>query len=135
MTARRSHSSCAGLAGRIEEALRRKPSTVQQLCDDLGFSHAAIRIRLDDLLLSGRVHYVETVTNGGKGLAYVWHVGPASDEQLEDIQRKQAARAAVLDRGPIGIPFQVTTRAYVPTGRRDPLVAALFGAGPGRKPS
>jgi hypothetical protein len=98
----------------------------------LGFSPRAVRVRLDDLMLSGRARYVETVTNGGRGLAYVWHVGPASNEQLDEVRRKQAARAGVVDRGPIGTPSQVTTRAYVPTNRRDPLVAALFGAGPGR---
>lgn len=123
------------LASRIEETLRLTPSTVQQLSDQLAASRASIRLRLDDMMLAGLVHYVETSTCGGKGLAYVWHLGPASQEQLEEVQRKHAARAAVLDRGPIGIPFQVTTHAYVPTNRRDALVAALFGAGPGRRAS
>jgi len=135
MTARRSQRVGVALATRIEEVLRLTPSTVQQLCDQLAASHASIRLRLDDMMMSGLVHYVEKVTCGGKGLAYVWHLGAASQEQLEEVQRKQAARAAVPDRGPIGIPFQVTTHAYVPTNRRDPLVSALFGAGPGRKPS
>jgi hypothetical protein len=135
MSARRNFRAWGALAVRIEETLRLAPSTVQQLCDRLGASHASIRLRLDDLMMSGRVHYVETVTCGGRGLAYVWHRGPASKEQLDELQRKQAARGDVLDRGPIGIPFQVTTRIYVPTNRRDPLVSALFGAGPGRKPS
>lgn len=135
MTTRRSQRAGVALAIRIEEALRLTPSTVQQLCDRLSASHASIRLRLDDMMMAGLVHYVETVTCGGRGLAYVWHLGAASQEQLEEVLRKQAARAGVLDRGPISIPFQVTTNAYVPTNRRDPLVTALFGAGPGRKPS
>ena len=135
MTAGRTKRAAVALATRIEETLRLTPSTVQQLCDQLAASHASIRVRLDDMMIAGLVHYVETVTCGGKGLAYVWHLGPASREQLDEVLRKQAARAAGLDRGPIGIPFQVTTHAYVPTTRRDPLVTALFGVGPGRKPS
>jgi hypothetical protein len=127
MTASRNYRACGALATRIEETLRLAPCTVRQLCERLAASHASIRLRLDDMMVSGRVHYVETATFGGRGLAYVWHLGAASQEQLDEVRRKQAARADVIDRGPIGIPCQVTTRAYVPTNRRDPLVAALFG--------
>jgi hypothetical protein len=116
-----------GLTSQIEEALQRKPSTIQELCQELGFSRHAIHVRLMSLLLAGRFHYVEAVTSGGLGLAHVWFPGPAPKEQLDELQRKQLARAAVPDRGPICTPCQVTTRAYQPVDDRDPLVAALFG--------
>ncbi|MFC5550741.1 hypothetical protein [Massilia aerilata] len=127
MRRHKSKQACRGLADQIEEALRRKPSTIQELCRDLGFSYYAIHVRLMALMTSGRVHYVKTPTNGGVGLAHVWHPGPASKEQLDELQRKDQARAVVPDRGPICTPQQVTTRAYTAVNRRDPLVAALFG--------
>jgi len=115
------------LSSQIEEALQRKPSTIQELCRQLGFSHHAIRVRLVALMAAGRVHYVKEVTSCGLGVAHMWHPGPASKEQLDELQRKQHARAAVPDRGPISIPSQVTTRAFPLVHSRDPLVAALFG--------
>jgi hypothetical protein len=128
----KSSTACIGLTARIEEVLRLDPRTARELADQLGFSEQSIRIRLVDLMAAGRAHYIEVVTNGGKGLAYVWRLGAASKVQLEELQRKEAARAAIPDRGPIAVPRQVMTRIYVPTNRRDPLVAALFGTAPGR---
>ena len=127
MRPHKSKQACMGLTSQIEEALQHKPSTIQELCRELGFSRHAIHVRLMDLMAAGRFHYVEVVTSGGLGLAHVWFPGPASKEQLDELQRKQRARAAVPDRGPIFIPRQVTTRAFPPVNRRDPLVAALFG--------
>jgi len=135
MSAHSNFRAAGALATRIVETLRRNPSTMLQLCDELRVSHASIRVRLYDLMETGRVHYVETPTCGGRGLAHVWHLGAASKEQLDALGQKRAARSAVKDRGPIGVPLQVTTRAYAPTNRRDPLVAALFGDGPGRSAS
>lgn len=135
MSARQNYRAAGALATRIVETLRVRPSTMLQLCDELHASHASIRVRLYDLMEIGRVHYVETPTCGGRGLAHIWQLGAASKEQLDALEQKRAARASVKDRGPIGIPQQVTTRTYVPTNRRDPLVAALFGSGPGRSAS
>lgn len=132
MSARKSYPSCMGLAGKIEAALCRKASTVNDLCRELGFSYPAIKLRLNDMLEAGKVHFIPQVTHNGRGLAHVWYIGAAPTEQMKKVVSKKAARAAIPDRGPINVPAQVTTRTYGPMNRRDPLVAALFGDGPAR---
>lgn len=115
------------LSSQIENAVKRKPSTLKELCRKLGVSHHAIRVRLIALMAAGRVHYVEGVTSCGRGIAHVWHPGPASKEQMDELHRKLRARAARPDRGSISTPSQVITSAFPPADTRDPLVAALFG--------
>lgn len=115
------------LSSQIEEALQRKASTLKELSRNLGFSHHAIRVRLIALMAAGRVHYVAGVTSCGRSIAHVWHPGPASKEQMDELHRKLRARAARPDRGPISTPSQVTTSAFPVADSRDPLVAAFFG--------
>lgn len=132
MSARKSYPACLGLAGKIEAALCRRPSTMNDLCRELGFSYKTIKIRLEDLLAADKVHFIPEVPRGGKGIAHVWYIGAAPQEHLKKAASKKATRFAIPDRGPINVPAQVTTRTYAPMNRRDPLVAALFGDGPGR---
>lgn len=135
MSARKSYPACIGLADKIEAALCRCPSTVNDLCRELGFSYPAIKLRLNDLLQAGKVHFIPQVTHNGRGLAHVWYIGAAPKEQMKKVVSKKAARTAIPDRGPINVPAQITTRTYAPMNLRDPLVSALFGAGPGRNAS
>src|SRR5438874_9759532 len=69
------------LATRIEEELARAPCSVMQLVDKLGFSHYSIRTRLSAMLEEDTAHFVTMRTCGGIGLTYVWHSGPAPDDQ------------------------------------------------------
>lgn len=131
MTARRNkagqNEAAKQLAERILALLRDGPKTMEELREELGFSHHAIRARLLDLMAVGKVHFVEIVTKGGLGKAKLWCMGAASDDQLAELVRIQHERALLEASGSIAIPKQVTQREYPTIGRRDPLVAALFG--------
>ena len=115
------------LAANLLEALRHRPYTILELAAAFNFSHHTVRERLRALLLAGRVHYVEVPTKGNLGMAHVWHIGEADPEQIQLIAGIQDARTARPDLGPITQPRQETVRQYPAVGRRDPLVAALFG--------
>jgi hypothetical protein len=107
------------LEAAIESLLGTRPRLADQLARDAGYSLAATRLRLDRLLARGRVHR-EKVNLGQPRWQYLWHAGqaPAAAAPVEE--------AADVDDDPF-VPVQTTVCSYPRVGRRDPLVAALFG--------
>lgn len=116
------------LADQVLASIERAPKLIMALADELGYSHHAIRVRLLALMADGKVHFVDIVTKGGLGKAKLWCLGAAAPEQVKELQRIHRERSELEDRGSISTPSQVTQRMYPNIGRRDPLVAALFGA-------
>jgi hypothetical protein len=107
------------LEGAIETLLRTGPCLADQLARETGYSLAATRLRLDRLLERGRVHR-EKVNLGQPRWQYLWHAGPApvpATPRAGDVETDDDLFA----------PVQTTVRSYPPVGRRDTLVAALFG--------
>ena len=102
----------------IEAQLGTGPRLADQLAHDAGYSLAATRLRLERLLERGRVHR-EKVNLGQPRWQYLWHAGPTPVAPVE-----RAEEAADDDAF---APVQTTVRSYPRVGRRDPLVAALFG--------
>jgi hypothetical protein len=121
---------CEKLADRIEAVLRTAPRAINDLVKEVGFSRHAVAARLTALLVAGRVHYTETLTNGGLGKSHLWTVGPAPADELEEHRRVHRERAALRARGSIGMPKQMILKTYPAVDRRDPLVSALFGPAP-----
>lgn len=123
------------LAARIEELLTLEGTTLRDLSAALGVGQSVVRARLIELEGAGRVHHVSMDELGRPGAAHVWVPGPTSRNTQEERQRIQAARrerAARRVRAPMSAPHQVTYTTYPVNDHRDPLVAALFGVGPGR---
>jgi len=114
----RSRRATDSLETAIEAQLGTGPRLADQLAHDAGYSLAATRLRLERLLERGRVHR-EKVNLGQPRWQYLWHAGPAPAAPAE-----QAEEAADDDTF---APVQTTVRSYPRVGRRDPLVAALFG--------
>ena len=114
----RSRRATDPLETAIEAQLGTGPRLADQLAHDAGYSLAATRLRLERLLERGRVHR-EKVNLGQPRWQYLWHAGPAPAAPVE-----QAEEAADDDAF---APVQTTVRSYPRVGRRDPLVAALFG--------
>jgi hypothetical protein len=111
----------------IEALLEAGPRLADELAHEAGYSLAATRLRLDRLLAQRRVHR-EKVQFGQPRWQYRWHLGP------ECVRGLASAPAAVGDEDPGHEPHaadlspsQRTVSDYPAVGRRDPLVAALFG--------
>jgi hypothetical protein len=103
----------------IETLLGAGPRLADQLAHETGYSLAATRQRLDRLLERGRVHR-EKVNLGQPRWQYLWHSGPAPVAA--------PVRSGELEtEDDLFAPVQTTVRSYPPVGRRDSLVAALFG--------
>ena len=103
----------------IEALLGSGPRLADQLAHDAGYSLAATRLRLERLLEGGRIHR-EKVNLGQPRWQYLWHAGPAPAAPAEDAEEADVDDDAF-------VPVQTTVRSYPRVGRRDPLVAALFG--------
>lgn len=101
----------------IAAELTAQPRTSLELAGITGYAVATCRLRLLALERLGRAHRLGTTVDGQH--CVLWHPGPRS------VRSKSIPFVAA--------PSQFTVRQYPPINRRDPLVAALFGA-PGVKP-
>lgn len=101
----------AQLAAAIEDMLQDGPHVVDEIVHALHYSGAAVRTRLHQLMKEGRVHRRRIACDDNPALLYRWHAGPPEREEFD------------ADLAPV----QVTVQRYPAVGRRDPLVAALFG--------
>ena len=117
---RRTRHATDPLEAAIVTLLGAGPRQADQLAHDAGYSLAATRLRLERLLERGCVHRAK-VNLGQPRWQYLWHAGPAPEAV--------SPQAADADTGDdLLAPVQTTVRSYPRVGRRDPLVAALFGA-------
>jgi hypothetical protein len=138
MTRFRPRETYAQLQAQIEKSLTPDGATVRDLSAALGVGQSVVRHRLLELEEAGRAHHVPLDELGRPGAAHVWVPGPSPRNTQEERQRIQAARRERTTRlmpRPISAPHQVTYSTYPANDNRDPLVAALFGAGPGRRAS
>jgi DNA-binding transcriptional ArsR family regulator len=138
MTRYRTRETYARLAERIEKSLTSNGVSVRDLSASLGVGQSVVRRRLIELEEVGRAHHVSMCELGRLGAAHVWVLGPAPGNTQGERQRilaERRERVASRVRMSISAPHQVTNSTYPSNACRDPLVAALFGAGPGRKPS
>ena len=117
--ARHTSQAADPLEGAIETLLGAGPRLADQLAHETGYSLAATRLRLDRLLERGCVHR-EKVNLGQPRWQYLWHSGSAP------VPATSPAGDVETDDDPFA-PVQTTVRSYPPVGRRDALVAALFG--------
>lgn len=115
--ASRTRRNTHALEAAIETLLEAGPRRADQLAHDTGYSLAATRLRLDHLLEQGRVHRAKVNLDQPRW-QYLWHAGPAPALVREEEADPDGDSFA---------PVQTTVRSYPPVGRRDPLVAALFG--------
>jgi hypothetical protein len=128
----------AQLAVRIEKSLTPDGVSVRDLASAFGVGQSVIRNRLLDLEDAQLAHHVSMSELGRPGAAHVWVPGPAPYNTEAERQRIQAIRSKHTQRSvraPISVPHQITRSTYPVNDRRDPLVAALFGTGPGRSAS
>lgn len=108
------------LEAAIETLLGAGPHLADQLAHGTGYSLAATRLRLERLLERGHVHR-EKVNLGQPRWQYLWHAGPAP--AVAPARTEESAG----DDDDAFAPVQTTVHSYPRVGRRDPLVAALFG--------
>jgi DNA-binding Lrp family transcriptional regulator len=127
MKQRQSKAACQQLAANILTLLQQRPRTVFELAEELRFSQHAVRARLRRLLAEGQAHFVEEPPKHNLSVSHMWHIGPATAEQIEKAARAELERTEKPQAGVVAIPMQETVRAYPAINRRDPLVAALFG--------
>jgi hypothetical protein len=99
------------LAPALLEHLKLGPRTTEELCNHFGYTSSPIRHRLRGLEDDGLVRHEKLVYTDGGGSYYLWHAG----KRTGDMKSRPAPLANPLNRGPLLI-------------RRDPLVAAFFGA-------
>lgn len=99
----------------IERMLQAAPAMLWDLARAVGYSESVVRTRLLQLQDEQRAHRIESRHPVTNNRGFLWCAGPAP---LADIDE------AV---GPAEIPQQATARNYPTIGRRDNLVAALFG--------
>lgn len=107
----------------IEALLEAGPHLADELARQAGCSLAATRQRLDRLLAQQRVHR-EKVNLGQPRWQYRWHAGPATTVAETPTAEADTADALAQEAW---TPMQRTVHDYPAVGRRDPLVAALFG--------
>lgn len=109
------------------DLLKSGASTIDFLASKTGYAYATIRTRLGLLEDRGAVYRTRQHGPDGSGLTYMWHANHSTP----------VATAALNEDGekpiPGELPRRYTTKNYAPIGRRDPLVAALFGQ-PGAQP-
>ena len=101
----------------IMRQLEAGPRTLQQLACLLGYSETTVRRHVLDLEDELRVHRISS-SRTGRGKLCWWHAG-ARPIDLD------VAPATVPGAGEV--PRQQSTCSYPAVGRRDDLVAALFG--------
>jgi DNA-binding CsgD family transcriptional regulator len=94
------------------------PRTLQQLARLLGYSESTVRRHLLDLEEEQRVHRRAGPVTQYRGKLCIWHIGARPLDI--DLPREEFIGAGEMPR-------QETTCNYPAVGRRDPLVAALFG--------
>jgi len=114
------------LLGAIESVLATGPRTIGSLAQELGYSVVAVRARLEQLELEQRAHRVKVPINSFSGFAFQWRHGAAANDACPSLAVLAQLRPGLADQGVV--PFQSTVRTYPAVNRRDPLVAALFGA-------
>ena len=97
------------LAHALLDHLKLGPCTTEELCAHFGYTPPPIRHRLHGLELDALVHHEKLVYTTGGGSYYLWHAGAGiSTSRSTPLASPQNRPALVV--------------------RRDPLVAALFGA-------
>ena len=109
----------------IDELLKAGPHSVADVTRALGWSTRAICPRLEQLELERRAHRVRVRLPNTPSICYRWHSGPAPGSAEVD----ECVMASTLPdaRQRAIIPYQQSVRVFAAVGRRDPLVAALFG--------
>jgi DNA-binding IclR family transcriptional regulator len=107
------------LADKLLELLAKTPATIDDLAALTGYSSDTVRLRLLRMEEAGCVRREQHSLLNWGGFQYTWH---ATGAPLLDLSA-DAEKIARRD----GEPHQVTVKAYPTIGRRDPLVASLFG--------
>lgn len=107
--------------GQLKPAILRHlesaPRRVDELANLVGYASNTVRQRLLDLESELRVHRVQVLEPRRRAKTWVWHAGAG---QLDLV---------VSDGSTAGeVPHRPVMRTYPVVGRRDDLVAALFGA-------
>ena len=132
MHERRPRGKADPLEAAIESLLGAGPRLADDLARDAGYSLAATRLRLDNLLHRQRIHR-EKVHLGQPRWQYLWHLGPAALSAQLPVPVPVPGRDGAGDaEAELLAPSQATVCSYPAVGRRDPLVAALFGPAQGR---
>jgi len=125
MHERRPRGRTDPLEAAIESLLGAGPRLADDLARDAGYSLAATRLRLDSLLHRQRIHR-EKVQLGQPRWQYLWHLGPAALSEPVLVPAAARDEAGEAEAGLLA-PSQATVCSYPRVGRRDALVAALFG--------
>lgn len=94
-----------------------------QISEHLNVASDRISTRLDYLRQLGVIHGVRIAATKG-GFVNEWRMGPALDEYGQPGHVHQGGGRSKND----GLPHVVFSTTYPKVDRRDPLVAALFGA-------
>jgi|GEM_PF-2112557 len=114
------------LLSALDQFIAAGPRRVDQLVSEFGYTAAAIRVRLEQLEREQRVHRVSIPREHSHGLCHQWRHGAAPGAQLAP--QIQLGQDLPSDRQRVSVPFQAIVRKWPAFCRRDPLVAALFGA-------
>ena len=104
--------------------LAKGPREIREIAAELGYSTRAVLSRLEQLQIEQRAHRRRVQIKTWAGLCYHWYLGP--DLEAPAALDGAPARPSLAQQAIV--PFQSTVRTYPAINRRDPLVAALFGA-------
>ena len=113
------HVPSAALKAELERQLQLAPRMLHVLARLLGYSESSVRVRLLELEEERRVHRVPVRRTAAGGRRWEWHAGAMQEGFADD------------EVGPGEIPRQAVVHQYPSVGRRENLVAALFGPGCG----
>lgn len=106
-------SSASDKIKAILELLASGPRDARELATAIGCDDSFARRRLRELMKKGSIYRERVI--GPNGLLYRWHLGTVPADAKHEVHEDTLAHR------------QITTRCYPVVGRRDPLVAALFG--------
>lgn len=109
----------ADLRAAISSLLKQRPHTVPELAEELGYCASSIRTRLDVLEQRGLAHRVSRLISPAGGRLHIWHDGLAPAVEPEPTAERPI---------PGELPKRFFKSSYPAVGKRDYLVAALFGA-------
>jgi hypothetical protein len=113
----------AELRAAILQCIRDGFTLTAQISERLAVTSDKVSTRLDYLRTLGVIHGVRVSSPKG-GFVNEWHMGPALDEYGQPGHVHKGGSRAQKD----GLPHVVVSTTYPLVDRRDPLVAALFGA-------
>lgn len=95
-----------------------------EMSAEIGIRSSTISACLNYMRQIGQVHSTKVIDRKRGGIVNRWAVGPTLDKYGQPVQ----LHVRKIKQTRSDVPVVVMSKSYPPIGKRDPLVAALFGA-------